>query len=738
MRDVSETGLERTRETFLMPMPQGGASHDVQEVSLSEVWRTVIKHKLLILCCATLVFGLVALYTALKAPVYESISRLQIDPSRSSSLGLDDLLDEKLGSGDSNSRIQTEVKILQSDTVAMRVIDTLRLAKQPAFAGELASRVTVTDPHAMSPKDREALLNKFQRKLSVQVLTNSQLVEVRYRSTDAKLATDIANAVVDQYMQRNLQSRYEGTTQVSTWLSKQMEDLQTKSAEAQHELSEFQKQNNILGTDENDNIVIDRLKLLNGQLTEAESDRIVKEARHRLAETENPELIAAVIPSTTLQVLRTQEAELKAQIAQVSSKYGSRYPKLPELLAQQAKLETAIAEEVHNVGKRLEDEYLSAAKTESLLRSRFNEQKNKAYQLNEHAVQYAVLKHEVENGQELYDTLQLKLKMAGVTAGLSSSYISVVDRAEVPHQPIQPKVTLYLIIGLFSGLLIGVMAAFLVESVDDTLSNSQEVESCVGLPVLCSVPTSEHGRKKAASIDADKRIPLLLKYPRSHAGEAFRNLRSSLLLSSPTRQPKLIVIASSLPSEGKTTVSVNLGISFAQRGESVLLIDADLRRSTMDGQFGLPHSGSGLSTLLSHSVDDPTILTPVEELPNLKLLPAGPHPPNPAELISSKRMVDLLEGFLTQFDRVIVDTPPVLSVSDSLPLVSVADAVVMVVRSGVARKKGALRSRSLMERANGHLVGVVLNGVDLRLENYYFAQGARYGKASNEYYGKES
>jgi capsular exopolysaccharide synthesis family protein len=669
-----------------------------------------------------------------KKPVYESVARLQIDPNRSSNLGLDEMLSQKLETSDTDSRILTEVQILQSDTVAMRVIDNLGLAKNGAFAGKDATRMSVTNPRAMSPGDREHLLGIFQKNLIVQNVLNTQLVEVRFRSTDPKLATDVANAVVDQYMQRNLQSRYDGTTQVSNWLSKQLEELQNKSAEAQRRLSEFQKQNNILGTDENDNIAIDRLKLLNNQLAEAESDRIVKEARYRLAVTGNPELIAAVVPSTTLQSLRTQETELKAELAQLNAKFGGGYPKVRELQAQLAQLDANIAEEVTNVGKRLEDEYLSAQKTESLLRDEFNKQKAEAFQLNDHAVQFAVLKHDVDNGQELYDTLQLKLKMAGVTAGLSSNYISVVDRAEIPHYPVRPRVALNLCIGLFGGVLSGLLLAFLIESLDDTLSSSEELESCVKVPVLCSIPMngSANGRQ-VSSTDAVKSLPILLSNSNSPAAEAFRSLRSSLLLSSPDRQPRVITIVSSLPGEGKTTTSINLAISFAQRGESVLLLDADLRRSTMQAQFGLHEkSPYGISTILTQGMDDRAILKPVEAYPNLQLVSAGPHPPNPAELLGSKRMLELLEVFSSQFDRIIIDTPPVLSVSDSLALANVADAVVVVVRSEVSRKKAVLRARSLLTRANSNLVGIVFNGVNPRLEQYYYERGV-YGKLANYY-----
>jgi capsular exopolysaccharide synthesis family protein len=722
-------------------MPTGGDGSPDLELSLAEIWRTICKRKLIILCTTAAVFCAVALYTFSTTPMYESVVRLQIDPGRSSSLGLDDLIGGKDGAGEGDARTQTEVKVIQSDTVAMRVIDALGLAKQPAFAGKRASGGSVTDPLAMPPKDRQRLISKFQSSLKVQILPNTQIVEVRFRSPDPKLATDVANLLVEKYMQRNLETRYEGTVQVSNWLSKQMEDLQAKTAEDQQKLAEFQKQNNIIGTDENDNIVIDRLKILNQQVTEAEADRIAKEARHRLAETGNPELIASVAPTTTLPILRAQEADLKAQAAQLSAKYGSGYPKLGELQSQLTKLDAEIAAEINNVGKRLDQEYLSAAKTESLMRNQFDDQKQKAYQLNDHAVQYAVLKHDVENGRELYDTLQLKLKMAGVTAGLSSSYINVVDRAEIPATPVTPRIPLNLVLGLFGGLITGLLLAFGAESVDDTLSSSEELESCAGLPVLCSIPVNQlHGRGKANSIEMDKALPqapILLNYPRSQVAEAFRGLRSSLLLSSPDRQPKLIAVVSSIAAEGKTTVSVNLGVAFAQRGESVLLIDADLRRSTMHVQFGLPASRYGTSTALTQGMDERAILTPLESLPNLKLMPAGPHPPNPAELLGSKRMAELLQTLLQKYDRIIIDTPPVLSVSDSLALANLADAVVLVVRSGVARKKAVLRVRDLLQRANSNLVGMVFNCVNLQLEHYYYANGSHYGKAMRDYYESE-
>jgi succinoglycan biosynthesis transport protein ExoP len=718
-----------------VPMSMNGRGIQGEETSFAGMLQTVVKRKWIILLTTALIFGMVAWTTLRTKPVYESMVRLQIDPSRASNLGLEDLVNEK-GADESDSRMSTEVKLIQSDSVAIRVINALGLAKRPDFSGASALTAKVTDPREMSPVDRTRILGMFEGALSVRVVAGTQLVELRFRSTDPKLATEIVNAVADQYMQRNFQTHYEGAVQVSNWLAKQMEELQSKAVEAQQKLAEFQKQNNILGSDENDNIITDRLKYLNQQVTEAEADRIVKEARYRMLQTGDPELVGSTVNNPNLGTLRAQEAEMKASLAELNSKFGSGYPKVRETQAQLDRLNGAIKAEIKKTEERLETEYLASGKTESMLRAQLDEQKEAAYKLNEHAVQYSVLKHEVETSRELYDTLQVKLQVAGVTAGLNSSYITVVDPAEIPAAPIAPKVHSNLMMGLFGGLLTGLLLAFMTESMDDTVSTSAELEACSGLPVLCSVPTNQPERRLMGVV-ADKAsltVPMLMNAPRSQAAEAFRGLRTSLLLSTPDLQPKVIAIVSSIATEGKTTVTANLGVSFAQRGESVLLIDADLRRSSLHSHFGLPHAKYGMSTLLTQRTAESGIVTPLEALPNLKLLPAGPHPPNPAELLGSKRMVELLEQFSTEYDRILIDTPPILSVADSLALAHLADAVVLVVRSGVARKRAVMRVRDLLQRANTNLVGVVFNCVNLQLENYYRSQGTGYGKAMGHYY----
>jgi capsular exopolysaccharide synthesis family protein len=717
------------RQAQVILPPSSGL--DQQELSLAGLWGTIYKRKSLVFWPALVIFACVAIYTFTKTPVYESVASVQIDPNRSSDLGLDSMLSAKLGDEDASNELKTEVAIIQSDAVAMRVIKAMDLVHKPAFAGEKLGSPATSDPAEMVPAMRQALLSSFQGALNVRIIPATQLVEIRFRSTDPKLATELANSLIDEYMQRNLQTRYEGTVQVSNWLAKQMEDLQSKAVDAQKRLADYQKQNNIIGADENDNVVTDRLKLLNQQLADAEADRIVKEARHRLAASGNPELLASFIPTTTLQLLRSQQADLKAQLAQLSSKYGSGYPKVHELTQQLKQLDSEITVEVANVGKRLDDEYQSAAKTESLLRSQFEDQKREAFKLNEHAVQFAVLKHEVENGQQLYDTLQYKLKEAGVTAGLNSSYITVVDRAKVPAYPVAPRKGLNLALGLVGGLFVGLMFGFVVDAVDDSVRTFEEVEESLHLPAVGTIPyfAEKAGmkglREGSASAETFVRAPIAFRHPHSSFAEACRAVCSGLLLSSIDNPPKTLVITSSFPQEGKSTISANLAYVFAQRGRKVLLIDADLRRPSIHAHYGLTRD-HGLTSILAHGASESDYFTPIESVPNLKVLPAGPRPPAPAELLASFRMQELMATWTKEFDHVIIDSAPLLPVIDALSLSAMADGVVLVARAGLARKRALHRVMGMLARANANRLGVVLNAVDMQLEYYYLS--SKYGK----------
>ena len=712
-------------------LPQLGALKDVAgqdesvaRVTLSDLWFTLWKRRILVIVVVVLVFGADVSYTFLRKPVYESVVQLQYDSSKSGSLGVEEAITQTLSSGDADVHLQTQVMILQSETVFMAVIKNLDLVHNPAFVPkkDFLREVKTSDPEKMTPKQREYLLLRFRKAVKVSVLPRTQVIEVRFRSEDPQLAAAVANELLEAYSEQNFRARFQGAMQVSQWLSKQMDDLKGNAVDAQRRLAAFEKSNNILGTDEKDNIATDRLKQLNLQCVDAEVDRILKEARYRMAQSGNPELLAAVVPSTSLQVLRTQEAELNSQLAQLEAKYGSGYPKVQELRVQLAKQRAAIKDEVRNVGERLRDEYMAATRSENMLRGQLNEQKQEVYKLNDGAASLATLKHEVDSSQALSDMLELKLKEAGVTAGLSSANISVIERGTVPHTPIVPRTALNLALGIPLGLFFGAAMAFLRESFDDAAHTSDQIEQWTSLPALASLPyVEDQGFAGGKPDGAGGGISVMLDAPQSVLAEAYRGLRTSILFSMVDSQPRTILFTSSYPSEGKTTSSVNCAIALAQKGAKVLLVDGDIRRPSVHRRFGID-SDRGLSGLLAarNAKDEADCLrSPLASLPNLQVLTSGPRPPNPGEMLASRRMMDKLNEWREEYDHVVIDSPPIMLVSDPLVLSTQVDAVVLVSRAGLTRKKALQRSVELLRRAHASVLGVVLNAANMSLEHYY-------------------
>jgi polysaccharide biosynthesis transport protein len=706
------------------------------QLSLPEIWQTLAKRKVAILVFTAIVFVLVAGYTFSRTPVYEGVARLQIDPTRSSTLGLDD--GDKTMSTDPDSRVRTEVAIIQSNTVAMQVITSMKLYSNSHFTIATDQIVTgVHDPGELTATQRHRLLERFHDNLSVKVLPTTQVVEIRFRSPDPVIATETPNSVIDEYMQRNFHTRVDGTAEVSQWLSKQMEDVRASTTAAQEKLAEFQKKHNLLGTDESNNTVTDRLKQLNEELTQAEADRILKEGRYRLARSGNPELVDSRTPNPTLQTLRTQEAELQAQYAQLNAKFGSAYPKVRELQSQLENLNVAINDEVLKIRTRLGNEYDAAAKAEAMIHGDFEKQKEETYKLNENVSQYAILKHEVESGQRLYDTLQLKVKEAGVTSGLTSSYISVVDRAQLPDKPVEPRKALYLALGLSTGLFGGIVLGLVLDSFDDSLRTSEEIEALTALPELVSIPflsplaKKNHKRLSPAGLLGLQDSELNSLFMTSHGpeAEAYRALGSVILLSCLDNPPKVLVVTSAMPGEGKSTISCNLAAALAQRGRRVLLVDADLRSASIQSQLGLR---PGLNTVFATGPTQYSWYQPIKSLPTLHVVPTGFRPTDPDEIADPGRIKELLQGWSAEYDHVIIDTPPVLLFADVLVMAARADAVILVTRAGVSRAKATLRARDVLSRSGSNILGFVLNGAKKR--EYYYDYPPEYRRLIRDSY----
>lgn len=705
--------------------------------SFMDVWRVLMKQRLTILAVTLLCLAAAAWHAFRTAPVYESIARVEIKPNQLASSDRASAVEEYI-----ENPLQSEVNVLESDSVLFQTAEDLHLNRlvgagnQKSGAGESASSAGIT------AQEHRALVGIIRGGLSVSIVPNTDILEIRYRNNDPKLSAEVANQLVETYSDEDIRTKFERTMHVSAWLQKRLDDLKQEASDTQRQLADYQRAHNIVGTDESSNLTIQTLEHVSTDLDTAESDRIMKEARLRDFNTLSPDMAALAGDDPTLATLRSQLNDFETQRAEMATKFGPKHPQMQQLDLQINKIQAQINKETELARHQVRDEYESALGVEADLRKRLAAQVDATYRLNEDVAQYAILRHEAELTRDLYDNLQMKLKEASVTAGMSAANITVVDRAEVPFIPVEPQKGKALGYGFFGGLLIGCVLAFVIESIDDRLRTSEEVENASLLPSLAAIPHLAFGAAKrkgdrgeeaeSGASTAPQRL-ITLREPKSHGAEAYRSMRSALMLSSIDNPPRVIVITSAFPTEGKTTTALNLAVALAQRGERVLLVDADLRRGSLHRAFGLVDQSVGLSTALSQPGVHMELPSPFPDLPTLYVLATGPRPPNPAEMLSSKRMEEQMRQWTQQFDRIVIDTAPLLAVSDTQAMAVRADAVVLVARAGVTRKRALVRARDLLWRINAPVSGVVINDVDMRLENFYTYRYGIYAK--NYWYG---
>jgi len=685
-------------------------------ITLADIFRALAKGKWLILVCTLTCVIAAAIYVKLAKPVYEATASIRIDPSRAGSLGLSDLL--SMAGGESGDKVQTEMAIITSDQVALATLDSLSPDQFRAYAGFDKGAMNFTPANQQLSRTQENLLASFRGALSTKQVEGTQLISIRFKNGNPQLAATIINDVIAAYTRGNFDSRYDSVAQVKTWLEAQMQDLKGRASTAQKNLAGFQEQHNLLGTDPSNNTTVDRLKLLNTRLTEAESDRIVKEAQMRAADSGDPAVLASLLPDPKLQSLQEQEGTLYAQYIQLSSKFGSAYPPLAEVSRQLANVKAQLAQDVKVISSRLHEDYDAANRAEAMLRAQYEDETAKAFALNRTQADYGVLAAEATSSRDLYDTLQYKLQQAAVDAGLNSVNTMIVDKARAPIDPIEPKKTLILAFAFILGMAAGVGSSLLRESLSDQIQHLAGMESATGLMSLAVVPhiawPNEPGSKLHNLIAVSE--------PRSRGAEAYRSLRNSLLLSSIDRPARTVVVTSSLPGEGKSSTTANYSVVMAQKGVRVLIIDADLRRPTMHTFFGTTNK-VGLSEAIMGDGSNAQIVVPIPELPNLSFLPAGKKVSLPSEALGSGKFHSLLEEWERQYDLVIIDTAPILNVSDSVPVASWADAVVIVARAGITPLKALQRTKAILRRANARIAGVVLNDTSKGGGDGYYGKG---------------
>lgn len=605
------------------------------------------------------------------------------------------------------------------------------------------------------------------RRESRQTVKDTRLIEVSYKNSNPELAAFVANAIGETFTKVNQEKRSGTSRKTSDFLTKRLTDLQSDIRTDEIKLVELEQSVGILKTEGDQTIVIARLTGLNKDLLNAENIRKTAEAKY-FAVKDDPEAVKSLAESESARYITERENnmlqfraetqkkinELNADRAKKLAEYKEKAPEIVEIDAQLANLTESLntyldknnediktyrARAAKTLVDNLRTAYLAAKSQEDKFRSAYNEQYNEAQGQNSAAVQMKLLQQTIETNRGFYDQLRKQQSGNDVASQGSDNNISVESFAIPPEYPIGPRRVMTIATALMLSTLFGMGLALFLEYLDDTITSTEEVEHVLQLPALAAIPTIDAAPKRKLLLvgggnseeaeEARLRAELLIYAdPRSSLAESYRQLRTSILLSTAGHPPKSLLITSSLPSEGKTTTATNTAISLAQTGAKVLIIDADMRRPRLHTVFDVGN-GSGLSTVLSSEMSAKEILEVIsfDERTKVSIMPSGPIPPNPAELIGSEQMARLLKTLQSEFTHVVVDSPPITSFTDAVLVASLVDGVILVVHSGKSSRQVVRRARQLLMDVRARVLGVVLNNVDLNSqENYYYYQSYQY------------
>jgi succinoglycan biosynthesis transport protein ExoP len=762
------------------------------ELHLLDYWRAIRKRLWLVLGVVVLVTMLAVVYVARKPDFYEAQARVQVDLEDTGAV----LNNARplYGPTDDPIYFNTQLQILVSPGLMRRVVRTLDLEHNPEFfKGNPAQRQTSwqtllrmvglgnkpADPQTKTPDQlpltttvaqataREDLVeakrlapyvNTILSGLKVEPVKESRgyyketrLIDIKFTHTAPDVAPKVVNAIADNYVFSNLEKKTEANSTTGDFLQKRIAELQQQIRTAEERLVNYAKNNQIISLDPNQNTVVERLAGLNRQLLEAENDRKTAEAAYNAAKI--PEAASALVDDGAKQTneIEMKLVDLRQKRAQLLVDATEEAPEVKEVDQQISELDGQLKDlrsrKSATLLTNLHTRYQQTLEREQSLRQAFEQQRAQTLSQNEAAINYRIIQQEIETNKSLLNGLLQGAKENDVVMAGKPNNISIVDYALTPDSPVGPNRARTVIAAFFLSIGLGLGLALFFEYLDDTVHSTEEVERVLHLPALAVIPSVGSAARRRVLSGASTALQkqngngsgnseLLINVDgRSPLAEAYRHLRTSVLLSTAGRAPKSLLVTSSLPGEGKTTTAVNTAISLAQTGASVVIIDADMRRPRLQAIFGM-HGQEGLSSILSSDMsgDDMLAMVRHDEESGLGVLTSGPIPPNPAELLGSDQMRRLVSALQANYTHVVVDSPPVSSFTDGVLISTMVDGVLLVVHGGKSSRHIVRRSKQLLNDVGAKIFGVVLNNVNLQSHDYYYYQ-SYYGQ---KYYEKEA
>jgi succinoglycan biosynthesis transport protein ExoP len=747
------------------------------EMHLRDYWRTIRKRLWLIVGLALIVSTIATLRQARQPDVYQARARVQVDtetysPALGASKGNAYYVDNSYMDPE---YFNTQVQILTSPTLLRRVAKTLDLEHNRTFLdGPVESRSTfqsllgmfglkqekqpakqtkLTLPDSagpilsstnLSPDDPAEIerltpyVDSLQGMLEVEQIKKTRLIDLRANHTDPAVATKVVNATADAFALWNLEVKTKTNTLAGTYLQKRIAELQSQIRNGEEQLVNYAQSHEILSLDASQNTVVERLAGLNKELLEAENERSLAEATFRTSQLPGAAEANAEVSDKHIGELKTRLGELRQKRAQLLLTDTEESPEVKDATQQIATLEKQLADTRGSakqvITTNLEVNYRKAVDREKTLRDSFGKQRAETVAQNQAAINYNILKQEIETNKGLLEGLMQRSKENDVTMAGTPNNIHVVDYASIPKGPVGPRRMQAVILALVLAVAFGVALALFLEYLDDTVKNSSDVESGLRLPSLAVIPIAGRAKQRFLPVsrglqrtNGNGNSPELLLNTSGSSGqaEAYKHLRTSILLSTPGRAPKSLLVTSSVPAEGKTTTVVNTATVLAQTGAQVLVIDADMRRPRLHQVLNMEND-DGLSAVLSSDMTKAEVLSKIKKYrdTNVYLLTSGAIPPNPAELLGSAQMKRLLEIVGETFNYVVIDSPPVASFTDGVLISSLVDGVLLVVHGGKTSRQVVRRARQMLQEIGAKIIGVVLNKAELgNGHDYYYHYG---------------